>query len=54
MLIDYVDDGMGYIEVYFDDKPVKEISLRNIYPKMTGTFEPYQELVLSDTKGGDK
>ena len=47
-LIDYVDDGMGYIEVYFNDKPVKEISLRNIYPKMTGTFEPYQELVLSD------
>lgn len=53
-LIDYVDDGMGYLEVYFEDKPVKEISLRNIYPKMTGTFEPYQELVLSDTKGGDK
>lgn len=47
-LIDYVDDGMGYMEVYFNDKPVKEISLRDIYPQMTGTFEPYQELVLSD------
>lgn len=52
-LIDYVDDGMGYIEVYFNDKPVKEISLRNIYPQMTGTFEPYQELVLSDKEGGN-
>lgn len=36
------------LEVYFNDKPVKEISLRDIYPQMTGTFEPYQELVLSD------
>ena len=52
-LIDYVDDGMGYIEVYFNDKPVKEISLRDIYPQMTGTFEPYQELVLSDKEGGN-
>lgn len=47
-LIDYVDDGMGYLEVYFNDKPVKKISLRTINPQMTGTFEPYQEFVLSD------
>lgn len=47
-LIDYVDDGMGDLEVYFNDKPVKKISLRTINPQMTGTFEPYQEFVLSD------
>ncbi len=48
VLIDYVDDGMGDLEVYFNDKPVKEVSLRTINPQMTGTFEPYQEFVLSD------
>lgn len=48
VLIDYVDDGLGYLEVYFNDKPVKKISLRTINPQMTGTFEPYQEFVLSD------
>ena len=47
-LIDYVDDGMGDLEVYFNDKPVKKVSLRTINPQMTGTFEPYQELVLSN------
>ena len=48
VLVDYVDDGMGYLEVYFNDKPVKKVSLRTINPQMTGTFEPYQEFVLSD------
>lgn len=48
VLIDYVDDGLGYLEVYFNDKPVKKVSLRTINPQMTGTFEPYQEFVLSD------
>ena len=47
-LIDYVDDGMGYLEVYFDDKPINKASLRTINPQMTGTFESYQEFVLSD------
>ena len=47
VLVDYVDDGMGYLEVYFNDKPVKKVSLRTINPQMTGTFEPYQEFVLS-------
>lgn len=51
VLVDYVDDGMGYLEVYFNDKPIKKASLRTINPQMTGTFEPYQEFVLSD-KGG--
>ena len=52
VLVDYVDDGMGYLEVYFNDKPIKKASLRTINPQMTGTFEPYQEFVLSD-KGGN-
>lgn len=53
VLIDYVDDGLGYLEVYFNDKPVKKISLRTINPQMTGTFEPYQEFVLSDKEDYD-
>ncbi len=52
ILVDYVDDGMGGLEVYFGDKPINKVSLRTIYPQMTGTFEPYQEFVLSD-KGGN-
>lgn len=48
VLVDYVDDGMGYLEVYFNNKPIKKISIRTINPQMTGTFEPYQELVLSN------
>ncbi len=48
VLVDYVDDGMGYLEVYFNDKPIKKISIRTINPQMKGTFEPYQELVLSN------
>ena len=48
VLVDYVDDGMGYLEVYFNDKPIKKISIRTINPQMTGTFESYQELVLSN------
>lgn len=48
VLVDYVDDGMGYLEVYFNDKPIQKVSFRTINPQMTGTFEPYQELVLSD------
>ena len=39
------------LEVYFGDKPINKVSLRTINPQMTGTFEPYQEFVLSD-KGG--
>lgn len=50
-LIDYVDDGMGHLEVYFNDKPISKISLHTINPQLTGTFEPYQEFVLSDKKG---
>lgn len=53
VLIDYVDDGLGYLEVYFNDKPVKKVSLRTINPQMTGTFEPYQEFVLSDKEDYD-
>lgn len=53
ILVDYVDDGMGYLEVYFNDKPINKVSLRAINPQMTGTFEPYQELVLSNKKGGE-
>ena len=52
VLVEYVDDGMGYLEVYFNDKPINKASLRTINPQMTGTFEPYQEFVLSD-KGGN-
>ncbi len=48
VLVDYVDDGMGHLEVYFNDKPVSKVSLRIINPQMTGTFEPYQEFVLSE------
>ena len=48
VLVDYVDDGMGYLEVYFNDKPIGKVSLRTINPQMTGTFEPYQEFVLSE------
>lgn len=51
-LVDYVDDGMGGLEVYFDDKPIKKVSLRTVNPQITGTFEPYQEFILSDK--GDK
>lgn len=51
VLVDYVDDGMGYLEVYFNDKPIKKASLRTINPQMTGVFEPYQEFVLSDKEG---
>lgn len=52
ILVDYVDDGMGDLEIYFGDKPINKVSLRTINPQMTGTFEPYQEFVLSD-KGGN-
>ena len=48
VLVEYVDDGMGYLEVYFNDKPINKASLRTINPQMTGTFEPYQEFVLSE------
>ena len=52
ILVDYVDDGMGDLGIYFGDKPINKVSLRTINPQMTGTFEPYQEFVLSD-KGGN-
>lgn len=52
ILVDYVDDGMGDLEIYFRDKPINKVSLRTINPQMIGTFEPYQEFVLSD-KGGN-
>ena len=31
VLVDYVDDGMGYLEVYFNDKPIGKVSLRTIH-----------------------
>ena len=48
VLVDYVDDGMGYLEVYFNDKPINKISIRTINPQMADTFKPHQELVLSN------
>lgn len=54
VLVDYVDDGMGYLEVYFNNKPIKKISTRTINPQMTGTFEPYQELVLSNKEESEE
>ena len=33
VLVDYVDDGMGYLEVYFNDKPIGKVSLRTLSEK---------------------
>lgn len=50
ILVDCVDDGMGYLDVYMDDKPVESHNIRTVYPPCDGTFEPFQQFVLSSEK----
>ena len=47
-LVDYIDDGKGNCEIYYRDCAVCSCKLRAVYPTETGTFEPYEEFVLSD------
>ena len=50
VLLDWVEDGYGDAEVYFNDQRVNSYSTRIVNPDMTGTFEPYMEFVLSDSE----
>lgn len=49
ILIDFIDDGYGNAPIYFDDKEIKSVVTEDVLPPCDGTFEPYQNIKLSDT-----